>query len=181
MESISTQLKSGANRLIIAFIVKSGKMKKNIFILTSVFISLLLICCEKTDVMENEKEIAFLRTDLGGCHDLDSDAQKSAATEQKDTVIFTAYNDTLDVFVGLNYICCAPFTSDVIIFRDTLFMTLTDTCNFPEETCYCKCMCYYTWNFIFADFGQKEYYYKIILHNPREDLPVVFGEGSITL
>lgn len=131
--------------------------------------------------MEHEKDITFLRTDLGGCHDLDSYALKSAPEEQKDTVIFTVKNDTLDVFVGLNYICCAPFTSDAITSRDTIILTLTDTCNFPEESCYCRCMCYYTWNFLFTDFGGKEYHYKIILHNPQEEKPVVFSEGSVIL
>lgn len=142
---------------------------------------MVLTSCEKDTDLDHEKEITFLKTDLGGCHGQNSDALKSVTEEKKDTVIFTVKNDTLDVYVGLNYICCAPFTSDAVTLRDTIILTLSDTCNFPEESCYCRCMCYYTWNFLFSDFGEKEYHYKIILHNPQEEKPVVLGEGSIVL
>lgn len=155
-------------------------MKKIVIVIIAVFVSLFLIRCEKATDIETGKEFAFLRTDLGGCHDQDSDALKSAETEGNDTIIFTLKNDTLDVFVGLNYICCSPFTSDIEISRDTVFMTLTDTCNFSDESCYCRCMCYYTWNFEFTGFGEKEYYYKIVLLNPQVENPIIFSEGSIT-
>jgi hypothetical protein len=154
-------------------------MKKIIFIITTALLSIVLARCEKETDIELEKEITFLRTDLGGCHDQDFAAIRSAKEEIKDTVIFTVKNDTLDVYVGLNYICCAPFTSDAVTSRDTIIMILSDTCNFPEESCYCKCMCYYTWNFLYTGFGEKEYQYKIILHNPREEKPVVISEGKI--
>lgn len=154
-------------------------MKWAIFVFTAALFSMILIRCEKAPDMEQVKEMSFLRTDPGGCNNQNFNALKSAGEDLNDTVIFTVINDTLDVFVGLNYICCAPFTSDVVTSPDTVILTLSDTCNFPEESCYCRCMCYYTWNFLFTGFGGKECHYKILLDNPQEEMPVVISEGSI--
>ena len=81
----------------------------------------------------------------------------------------------------VNYICCAPFTSEAIISNDSIFMNLTDTCLYPYQSCYCRCMCYYTWDFLFVDFKEKEYYFKIILNDPREENPIILDEGFIDL
>lgn len=180
---IETFLRNQNSAGIIFYYVqsKNGKMKKIIFVMAVMLASAVLIRCEKATDIETDREISFLRTVLGGCNNQGSDALKSAETEGNDTIVFTLKNDTLDVFVGLNYICCAPFASDIQISKDTVFMTLTDTCNFPDESCYCRCMCYYTWNFKFAGFGGKEYYYKIVFLNPQVENPVIFSEGNISL
>lgn len=152
-------------------------MKRIILMGTVMLAAFVLLRCEKGTDLENGKTLEYLKTELGGCHSQDFDALKSAGAEGNDTLILTVKNDTLEVFVGLNYICCAPFISDIRVTADTVVMNLTDDCDFPDESCYCRCMCFYTWNFVFTGFVEKEYYYKVVLNNPQVDFPVVFSEG----
>ena len=151
-------------------------MKNFILFIGTIFLILVLIECEEPD-----KNITYVRTELGGCNGQDFNDFKSAGEEQEDTVIFTIYKDTLDIYVGINYICCAPFTPESIISNDSIIMTLNDTCSNPYITCYCRCMCYYTFDFLFVDFEEKEYFFKIILNDPREENPTIFREGKIDL
>ena len=85
------------------------------------------------------------------------------------------------MFVGINYICCAPFDSETEIVGDTLKMNISDTCSNHSQSCYCKCNCYYTWDFQFIDFEKKEYDFIIFLNDPREDNTIIFKEGKIDL
>ena len=101
--------------------------------------------------------------------------------EQKDTVIFSVHKDTLDIFAGINYICCAPFKIESTIRNDSIIINISDTCPAPYQSCYCKCMCYYTWNFLFADYQGQKFGYKIILNDPRQKEPQTIKEGRINL
>jgi hypothetical protein len=154
-------------------------MKKYLLLPGVLIISLILVMCE-TDSDNNvaPKELSYIKTELGGCNGQTSDDLKSLSNEQKDTVIFITKNDTLDVYVGINYICCAPFVSESIGSNDSIIISISDTCS---VSCYCKCMCYYTWDFLFIDYEKKEYPFKIILNDPREAEPIVFKEGIIDL
>ncbi|NQU32030.1 MAG: hypothetical protein HQ521_02250 [Bacteroidetes bacterium] len=158
-------------------------MKKLIFAFGMIFTLTMLIMCEdnETDNIPTDKKITFVKTELGGCHGQLSDDLKSTFSEQVDTVIFTIENDTLDAYIGLNYICCAPFTTDKNISNDSITFILNDTCLDINQPCYCKCMCYYTWNFLFVDFEEKEYNFKIILNDPREEQPIILKEGIVDL
>jgi hypothetical protein len=117
---------------------------------------------------------------LGGCNI--ERFTKSDFSDQEDTVIFTIRNtDTLDVFVGINYICCAPFASGAMMNNDTILITIADTCTSDSSECYCHCECYYTWDFQFTEFESKEYNFKIYLNTPDMDSAIIFKEGVVDL
>ncbi len=143
---------------------------------------LLWLACEnKSNNNQTTNNPKYIKTLFGGCNGQDFPDLKRSYIEEEDTVIFSIVNDTLDIYVGLNYICCAPFTTDASITNDSILMNLNDTCSSVYQTCYCRCMCYYTWDFLFADFQKKEYYFKIVLHEPREEDPITVKEGYIDL
>ena len=157
-------------------------MKKLILTIGTIFIISVLIECEKeSDNDSSEKRITYVKTKSGGCNGQDFDDLRSVTDEQDDTVVFSTKNDTLDIYIGINYICCTPFISEANILNDSILMNLTDTCSNPYHSCYCRCMCYYTWDFLFVDFEEKKYYFKIILNDPREENPMIFKEGSVDL
>lgn len=152
-------------------------MKKFLLLFATGFL-IFSISCEKDSV--SDKKITFITTKLGGCHNEDFSVFKSA-DYQVDTVEFTVINeDTLNVFVGMNYICCAPFISETEIINDTLIMEISDTCS-RGNTCYCRCNCYYTWDFQFVEFEEKEYNFVIKLNDPREENTIIFEQGMIDL
>jgi hypothetical protein len=156
-------------------------MKKILFAAGIVVVLIMLAMCTKdADDLAGSKAITYVKTNTGGCNGQSFDELKSA-TDNADTLIFTVRDDTLNAFIGLNYICCAPFTSEVKISGDSIIMTISDTCSDPYHSCYCRCNCYYTWYFLFADFENKAYYCKVILIDPRESAPAIFKEGILDL
>lgn len=156
-------------------------MKKIVFLLLTSVLALILVMCKyNTDLPAEKKQITFIKTNPGGCNNQGEDVAKRVLAEN-DTIIFDVGKDTLDVFVGLNYICCAPFTSETQVSNDSIFITFTDTCAVDIQSCYCKCMCYYTWNFLFSVTGEKKYWFEIILIDPREDRPIILKESWIDL
>lgn len=157
-------------------------MKRFIYTIGMILIIFILIKCEKeSDNDSSEQEITYVKTKSGGCNGQKFDDIRSVIDEQEDTVVFSIKNDTLDIYIGINYICCAPFISEANISNDSILINLTDTCPFPYQSCYCRCMCYYIWDFLFVDFEEKKYYFKIILNDPREENPIVFQEGSVEI
>jgi len=143
---------------------------------------LLLVACENvSNSYDSNNNLTFIEARLGGCHGQDFPNLKYNISDEVDTVIFSFINDTLDIYVGLNYICCAPFISEAHILNDSILMNLNDTCSNVYQTCYCRCNCYYTWDFLFIDIQEKKYYYKIMLYDPREENPIIFREGMIDL
>lgn len=156
---------------------------KSLLIALTIAFSIGLTCCDKdSNSKSDEKKITFLKTISGGCHNEVFSDLKSSTEDCIDTVIFTIINkDTLNAFVGLNYICCAPFITETIINNDTLTMEISDTCSSTYETCYCRCDCYYTWDFQFVDFEKKEYYYIVKINDPREENTIIFKQGKIDL
>ena len=158
-------------------------MRKQIYLLGILVIAIFLtISCTKESANDNpSKNIAFLTTEPGGCNLGDFESLKSTDVEYQDTVMVSFRFDTLDIQVGINYICCANFESDVDVSNDSIIMTVTDMCPNPYQDCYCRCMCYYTWDFLFNDFEQKEYNIKVILNDPRQEEPIIFREFKISI
>jgi hypothetical protein len=156
-------------------------MKKLIFLSTIVLF--LFNTCKKDNDFKNG-EMHLIATITGGCHGQDFSGLKNdfvVIDDIDDAVEFEVSGDTLNLFVGINYICCAPFETETVINDDTLVITITDTCPFPYQECYCRCMCYYTWNFQFTGFAQKEYAFIIKLIDPREEEIKIFDQGTIDL
>jgi hypothetical protein len=135
------------------------------------------VACEDKEVVnENKAEIEFVSAILGGCNNkatLRNDDQLD-----KDTVVISTVADTIHVFIGHNYICGAPFETECEIRNDSILIYIIDTCEEPFD-CYARCYCYYTFDFKFVGQGDKNYPYKILLSDPRENEPETVWEGII--
>ncbi len=166
------------------------KIKYVFEILTGIIICstiILLGCEEKNNSTINEdqkqdstKHIHFLKSDLGGCNNKATMENIEAGEERNDTVIINMSNDSLQISVGLNYICCAPFITNCSSNNDSIFISITDTCPNPNN-CYCKCYCYYTFDYYFDNISDNEYYWQIILSDPREINDTIFDKGIIEI
>lgn len=138
--------------------------------------------CNKDDILEepNDKQkVSYLKSALGGCNEkalenIDFDVAKN------DTVIMNLASDTLKMSVGLNYICCAPFITDCTTSNDSIFISISDTCTTAPD-CYCRCNCYYTFDYFFKINESKNYYWHILINNPREESAIQFAEGIINI
>lgn len=160
-----------------------NKVKLKSFTLVSGMLLLLFalsFCAKENASYFFGKKLELVKTELGDCNRGKTSDTKSAAEEKKDSVAFKIVNDTLSVFVGVNYLCCAPFAAETKVTIDSILISLTDTCS-GSFNCYCRCMCYYTWNFSFIDFSDKTYFYKVILNKPHEVNPIIIKEGRVRL
>lgn len=155
-------------------------MKNIAFILGPVLLLFLLITCEHQDVNDTVDILKFEKVIPGGCN-LEPTGLKSVGIDEKDTVYYTVHKDTLRFFAGFNYICCSDFSTTAVLSNDSITMTIQDECPSPGYTCGCRCICYYTFDFVFFSSSEKEYFYKVILKDPREDLPAIIGKGKISL
>ena len=82
-------------------------MKKLFFVFVPFFLILLTHCEKEVDSNPDDKKITYLRTNLGGCNNQDFDNLESATDDCTDTVEIEIINeDTLNLFIGMNYICC---------------------------------------------------------------------------
>ncbi len=143
-----------------------------------VFASAILIMCENSD--DAKSQIKLVKAHLGGCN-IPANIGLKDGTNNPDTVIFSTTEDSLDVYVGINYLCCAGFEVSSKMHSDSITIALTDTCS-DGMSCYCKCDCYYTWDFMFTEFEKKEYYFKIILLSPQNNnIPKIIVEGILDL
>lgn len=154
-------------------------MKNTIYILSLLVFSAIIFQCEKEE--QESLQVDHVQTIPGGCNGLSSDEIVLPRYEEKDTLQLYIKNDTLNVFVGINYICCAPFETDFSQSGDSLFFEIKDTCSVAVDNCYCRCMCYYTFRFLFTGFEKKQYYLKITINDPRLDEPYIFREGTVNL
>ena len=122
--------------------------------------------------------ILHVKTVLGGCN-TDSGFRSESNDSQEDEVIISSSTDSVCVFVGLNYICAAPFETKCIIQNDTIKMYITDICG-DFSVCYAKCLCYYTFDFQFARKGEINYKYIVELVSPLEGKSKILSEGELT-
>jgi hypothetical protein len=139
-------------------------VKKIVPVFWAFLLLFLLIACEKeSNKSINGGELRYLNSKLGGCNVPENKNLKAERLASHDTVIFSAGNDSLNIFAGVNYICCTPFAGEVSVSNDSILISLNDTCNTVTSPCYCHCMCYYTWDFKFSGMEDKDYFYKVIL------------------
>ena len=139
------------------------------------FIIGILLCVSCKDT-EEHPEIQYVKTVFGGCNNI-ANFQKSNDVEENQVVITTTV-DTICVFVGLNYICGAPFKTQCNIEDDHIRMWITDTCENGMD-CYQRCDCYYTFDFLFKRKGDINYRYTVELISPREGQSKILSEGHI--
>lgn len=154
-------------------------MKNAIYILSTMVLSALILQCEKEK--QESPQVDHVTTILGGCNGQSSDEIVLERYEENDTLKLYIKNDTLNVFVGINYICCTPFETSFEQSADSLFFRITDICPSPYESCYCRCMCYYTFDFLLTGFEKKQYYFNITIDDPQQDEPYIFREGTVNI
>jgi len=136
---------------------------------------LLFATCEKQTA-----NIQYVKTELGGCNKRSE--QKSGDEETKtDTVIITVSDDSVRIFVGLNYTCMSiPFGTQCEIIDDVITIHIIDNCAKDPECSYFRCICYYTFDFLFErTAGSINQKYKILLVNPKKEEPDLLEEGVI--
>jgi hypothetical protein len=144
-----------------------------LLLLTSAFF---LYNCEKDK--EEASKLNHAETLYGGCNNA---LEKSSALDgENDTVMVSMANDTLNIHVGVNYICCATFEGKSATIDDTLQITVSDICT-PDDMCYCHCMCYYTFDFRYTGLEAGDYPCKVQLWDAREEKFILLFAGTITI
>lgn len=97
----------------------------------------------------DEQSIRYIGTELGGCNGMRNPPLGKTRTAENDTVYYEWKDDTLDFHVGIDYICCAKFGTEHAVDKDTLRLKVRDACT-HADACYCRCNCYYTFDFLFT-------------------------------
>jgi hypothetical protein len=143
---------------------KSLKITAMLLILAGIFVS-----CQTTP-NEDKIPMQYIKTVLGGCNNERNNA------EEVDTVGVSVVDGNIHVFVGKNYTCSAPFETQCEILNDTVYMYIIDSCKDFNE-CYERCICYYTFDFVFEQ-GEFNQPYKIILIDPRKETPEIIDENN---
>ena len=172
---------------IFSNVVKKNNFKFVFSMKTSLFIIVIallfsMVFCQNEDELDKDAKISFVKTELGGCNlKFKSSNQSTDNTVRNDSVNISNKNDSIRVFVGINYFCCAPFNTDCQINNDTIIMSINDTCLYPKTNCYCYCDCYYTFNFKFFEEGRNNYNYKIVLNSPLENKSKTIKEGVMKI
>jgi len=136
-----------------------------------------MVKCENNTDKPEVSTLILAETIPGGCNtDL-----KSSTGDGRDTAIFTLNADTLNICVGVNYTCCTPFSSSMDFRNDSIIIVLKDICP-SRNLCYCRCMCYYTWDLKITGFENSEYPYKITLDGLlAKNHPQCIEEGTVTV
>jgi len=125
----------------------------------------------------NTTHLTLVKTEFGGCN-TKSLVQNNEDIVHNDSVGISFNNDSINIYVGINYICGAPFISDYQIKSDSIILSIKDTCSKPNS-CYDRCSCYYTFNFKFVQSDKNNYNYKILLFDPREASSKLIKTGTI--
>ena len=152
-----------------------------IAIFTITLLLIVLMCRQEEATLPVKPEINYLSTIQGGCNGKDSTELTGDETGKGNALLFLLKHDTLDVYIGLNYSCCTPFTTKTVVLQDSVFVDLNDNCPTTDQSCYCDCNCYYIWDVLFTDFKPQLYHFKITINDPRKDQPVVFQEGDLDM
>jgi hypothetical protein len=118
---------------------------------------------------ENHQTAKFVSITYGGCNSQSEvrESQRSVTDAENDTVIFDYQNGTLKVNVGINYICCSSFEATQGIDGNNISLLITETTPSPEQ--YCRCECYYTFNYCFTDLSQKSYIINVVFDAKDDD------------
>jgi hypothetical protein len=133
---------------------------------------------ELTD--DSSKKIKLVETIYGGCNNR-RDAEQTFEDEYIEPCVQSLKNDSLSVYVSIDYICCAPFKTNFKIKNDILYFYINDVCKDPYKDCYCRCHCVYTFDFRLINYEIKEYNYVIILNDPREEQAIKIESGVIDI
>jgi len=125
-------------------------------------------CNEIREQQNNEAE--FLHTDYLGCNQ-ESDIEENLYRDisSGDTLYYHIHNDTLSVNIGLNYLCCTPFSVMPSTTENSFDIFIIDDCDISQESCYCKCYCLYEFVINFGNYTPGEYELNVHLRDPHQD------------
>jgi hypothetical protein len=135
-----------------------------------VFIALIGAC--NTSTSSDPEPLRFHDVVYGGCAEMfnipvdqlsASPIDPDVFDEGPDTLIIT-WDDSLKIFLGLNYVCCVPFEVGHEIVQDTLVLAVGDTC---VVSCYCDCICYYTFTWKFEGGAEDIRNLRVELFDPQ--------------
>jgi hypothetical protein len=144
------------------------------------FVLLLMLSTCNEQFTDKGIQIRLLKTEFGGCQD-STELDRTTENYFPYYSAISTYLDTLVIRVGIDYSCCTSLISSVDMLNDTIFMTLEDMCRYSEESSYCRCMCWYTWNYYFVDYKDHQYFYRVILIDPREEQAQTVGLGEFRM
>ena len=152
---------------------------RNVTVIAVCLVTSLMFASCDSNKEESKGNLQYVTTELGGCNKK-SDLRSDEPEAKDDEFTITVSGESVHVFVGRNYICCAPFETKCETIDDVIIMSIIDICENPYADCYCRCMCYYTFDFVFTYQGKFNQKYKILLIDPREEKPLIISEGVIT-
>jgi hypothetical protein len=153
-------------------------MKNTIHALLSIFFSVaILVGCNNGE--PDKKPILLVGLEKGGCNN-DQEKSSSYLRNLSDSIMFWTTGDTLVAIVTINYTCCTRFDALFELKNDSLLFNVNDAC-IESDHCYCKCMCYYTFQFKLINIDEEKYCYKFTLYNAQADKYSVVEKGSIDL
>jgi hypothetical protein len=123
------------------------------------FMAVNIYGCREENPISSPK---FVSLTYGGCNNESelSGTQKHSEDAEKDTIIWDYQNDTLKMSVGINYICCSDFNAIQTIDNNNISLQITETTLSPDQ--YCRCECYYTFDYYFTDLSQTSYLINVI-------------------
>jgi hypothetical protein len=150
---------------------------KTVHIMFILCLFLLVACDDKEDNGENQVNIKYLETVLGGCN-AESNLRSNEVPFENDTVIISNIKDTLSIFIGHNYSCGAPFKTSHEITDEGISVNIIDTCATMD--CYQRCSCYYTFDYKFIQQNKNNYKCKILLFDPRKAEPEILFDKEIS-
>ena len=151
------------------------------------FFLLTTICVFITSCKEDTKRDCVLtleKTILGGCNNkIDLRSDDLTYLYENDVTIKVS-EDSVYIFVVLyNYPCkIYPFETQYKTDKDVIIMTIIDTCSPADYSCYDRCLCEYSFEFIFKRDRTKELIqkYKLLLIDPQaEEEFIILSEGII--
>ncbi|MFB0515709.1 MAG: hypothetical protein ACETWG_03785 [Candidatus Neomarinimicrobiota bacterium] len=138
-----------------------------------------------TSTSQSPEPLQLLDISYGGCNgelDLPKMSAQPADSvyldEGRDTLTYE-FDDALRIFLGLNYICCAPFVAESELSGDTLLLAVRDTCSQVYQTCYCRCNCYYTFTWEFAVAEEAVTNLRVELYDPRVGTVATLFQGKL--
>jgi hypothetical protein len=151
-----------------------------IIIVTALVCGLVFTSCNPEKPVKN----GYIKTVFGGCN-VEPDTRGEDSESGNDGVIITITENFVNVFVSLAYPCKnAPFETQVEVINDVIHMYIIDLCDpNPDSSCYYRygrCLCYYTFDFVFERQGTVNQDYKIVLIDPRVENPFIISEGTIS-
>jgi len=124
--------------------------------------------------------IWHVKAELGGCNLglRSNEAGSINSTMNTDTVIITISENLVNVFVGFTYTCkSVPFETQVDIIDDIMHIHIIDTCRAPNKGCYQRCVCNYTFDFVFNYQGELYQKYRIIVTDAQKETLFIISEG----